>query len=255
VLVRAILTYHSLDESGSVISVAPDVFRRQVEWLAGSGLGVVGLEALLAERADAARSESNDRVAVTFDDAFSNFASAAWPVLEAHGMPVTVFVPAGHVGGENGWERGSGGVPVLPLMDWRTLAELAGRGVTLGSHGLRHPDLRAVSEGALEEEVAGSAEWIRRETGSEASTFAYPYGACDERVVRMVRTRYEAAVTTEFRALQNGEDPCRLPRLDMYYFRSPGRLESWGTGGFRRYVAMRRGLRRVREFLNRGSRQ
>jgi peptidoglycan/xylan/chitin deacetylase (PgdA/CDA1 family) len=269
---RAILTYHSIDASGSVISVSPELFRRQIEWLARSGIRVVRLEALVASvrpsHAERFQSDASDRpgdpdpepgrageVAVTFDDAFANFASDAWPVLEAHGVPVTVFVPAAHVGGVNGWETGSGGAPVLPLMDWTTLSELAARGVTIGSHGLQHPDLRGMTDAGLEEEVAGSAEWIRRETGREVHTFAYPYGACDDRVVRTVRTRYKAAVTTEFRTLHNGEDPCRLPRLDMYYFREPGRLESWGTGAFRRYITVRRRLRRVRGFFNRGRKQ
>jgi peptidoglycan/xylan/chitin deacetylase (PgdA/CDA1 family) len=243
---RAILTYHSLDRTGSVISVAPEVFREHVEWLARSGVRVVGLAEILAWRDD------GDAVALTFDDGFANFASAAWPLLEAHGMAVTVFVPAAHVGGENGWESGSGGVPVLPLLDWAALARLAEQGVTLGSHGLKHPDLRAAGDSELAEEIAGSAQRIRAETGRDVRTFAYPYGLCDDRVVRLVRTRYEAAVTTELRLLKTGEDACRLPRLDMYYLREPGRLERWGTSGFRRYLALRRRLRRARSFFNRG---
>jgi hypothetical protein len=44
---KAILTYHSIDESGSVISIAPAVFEQQVRWLAASRVKVVSLTDLL----------------------------------------------------------------------------------------------------------------------------------------------------------------------------------------------------------------
>ena len=44
---RAILTYHSIDESGSPISVAPAAFRRHVEWLASGRVRVVSLEEIV----------------------------------------------------------------------------------------------------------------------------------------------------------------------------------------------------------------
>ena len=39
----AILTYHSLDDSGSVVSVSPEVFVSQMEWLSARGAPVVPL--------------------------------------------------------------------------------------------------------------------------------------------------------------------------------------------------------------------
>ena len=44
---RAILTWHSLDRSGSPISVPPEEFRRQVEWLTASGVRAVTVGKLL----------------------------------------------------------------------------------------------------------------------------------------------------------------------------------------------------------------
>ena len=43
----AILTYHSIDDSGSVISVSPEAFRRQMQMLADSGTPVVPLAEVL----------------------------------------------------------------------------------------------------------------------------------------------------------------------------------------------------------------
>jgi peptidoglycan/xylan/chitin deacetylase (PgdA/CDA1 family) len=244
---KAIITYHSIDRSGSVISMDPEVFREHLEWFARSEVSVVGLSELAGRT-----SEGGDAVALTFDDAFANYASEALPLLEAHGFSSTVFVPTGHVGKLNGWETGEGRVPSLPLMGWEALGRLCERGVELGSHSRTHPDLRRVSKAQLEDEVSSSAERIRAETGQEAEAFAYPYGFHDDDVVAAVRRRYARAVTTEFRELRGHDDVCRLPRLDACYFRERGRLERWGTASFRRFLTWRRGLRSARNFFTRG---
>ena len=41
---KAILTYHSVDETGSVISIDERSFRRHVAWLASSAVRVVPLD-------------------------------------------------------------------------------------------------------------------------------------------------------------------------------------------------------------------
>src|SRR3954470_8233749 len=88
----AVLTYHSLDESGSVISIRPDVFRRQMQTLAANGVKVVPLEDLFAHPG---------AVAITFDDGFANLADHALPVLEHLGLPATIFVVSGYCGKRN----------------------------------------------------------------------------------------------------------------------------------------------------------
>ncbi|NNE42697.1 MAG: polysaccharide deacetylase family protein, partial [Gemmatimonadetes bacterium] len=142
---RGILTYHSLDTSGSPISIPPDAFRRHVTWLAGSGVPVKTVADLMA-------APEEPGIAITFDDAFTNFRDEAWPVLREHGMAVTVFVPTDHAGKTNRWpDEVVSGVPELPLLDLETLASLAEQGVTLGSHTMSHRDLRSLPDEALGE--------------------------------------------------------------------------------------------------------
>ena len=45
---KAILTYHSVDDSGSAVSVSPDAFRRHVRWLASERVRVVTVPQLPA---------------------------------------------------------------------------------------------------------------------------------------------------------------------------------------------------------------
>ena len=241
---RAILTYHAIDAAPSPISIDEATFRRHVAWLGSGRVRVRSLADLLAEPVDV------DAVALTFDDGFASFSELAWPILRDHGLPATVFVVTDHVGGVNAWHgQASNRIPTRSLMDWNTLSRLTEAGVSLGSHTRRHRDLRRVTAPELEDELAGSAERIVRETGQRPSSCAYPYGLFDPTVAMASARVYLHACTTVLRPLKRGEDPHRLPRLDAWYFRAPGRLEQWGSLGFRRYVRIRATARAVRNVM------
>lgn len=231
---RAILMYHSIDASGSPISVSASAFAAHVAWLSSGAVRVLPLDAIATDQGP------GDAVALTFDDGFANFAQLAWPLLQARGLPATVFVVSGHAGGTNAWGgKSARGIPELPLLSWDEVGALAAQGVTIGAHSQTHPDLRTVNGASLDEEIEGSAAEIAARIGRRPDAFAYPYGAADDRVVHATRTRYARAVTVELRDLADGDDPHRLPRVDTYYFREPGQLEAWGTPAFRRRLTIR----------------
>ena len=246
---RAILTYHSVDPSGSPISINEESFRAHVAWLAAGPVRVVPLARMAAGDAP------DGAIALTFDDGFASFADVAWPLLRSHGFPATVFVVTGHVGRMNDWGtlsahgRRKSGVPTMPLMDWDTLGRLAGEGVEIGAHTRTHPDLRGATDAELVDELEGGAADIAARTGVRPSTFAYPYGGLNPRVVTAAASRYPVAVTTRLRPLGGQEHPALLPRLEMFYLRDAGRLESWGTDTFRNHLRFRAGLRRLRSML------
>jgi peptidoglycan/xylan/chitin deacetylase (PgdA/CDA1 family) len=238
---RAILTYHSIDTSGSPISVSPAAFRRHIEHLVRTGVAIVSVDALLADRAS-----DRSAVALTFDDGFANLATEALPLLADRGLPATIFVVTGCVGATNRWAASDGyGLAEQPLLDWDVLGRLAAQGFTIGSHSHTHPDLTRVGPAQLEDEIHGAADEIARRLGERPGAFAYPYGAMSPAVHAAVAGVHRWACTTEFR-LHDDRAPLALPRLDMWYFEAPGRFETWGTPGFARWVRTRHGLRRVR---------
>lgn len=241
---RAILTYHSIDPSGSVISVDEETFRAHADWFAAGPHRVVSIDDLLSG------SESEDCIALTFDDAFVNFESTAWPLLRERGLTATVFVVTGRVGLTNEWGGAAeNGVPTLPLLDWDALGRLADEGVVIGSHTRRHPRLAGADDACLEDEVAGSADDLKARLGRRAPGFCYPYGSFDARCEAVVAGTYEWACTTELAPLRAGAAPHRLSRLDAYYYRGPGQLEAWGTATFRARINMRRVARDARSWL------
>jgi len=245
--VRAILTYHSIDSSGSPVSVSEQAFRAHVRFLGSGRVSVVPLADL------SSMPDDRDAVALTFDDGFKNFATSGQPVLKEMGFPATIFVVADAVGGTNAWGgRAVPGIPTLPLMDWGELESATDAGFEIGAHTRTHPDLTALQPSQLEDETAGSAERIGAELGQRPARFAYPYGAVNDAVASFVREKFDQAVTTELRPLRTGEDRALLPRLDAWYFRNAGQLEEWGSPAFRRRIWIRAQGRRVRTLVTAG---
>lgn len=243
---RAILTYHSIDSSGSPISVSADAFRAHVRFLSSGTVPVVPLADLQSAATDKA-------VALTFDDAFVNFADVALPLLRDHALPATLFVVSDCVGTTNAWGgKPSPGIPTLPLMSWDQVGAATSSGVEIGAHTRRHPDLTTVDASRLVDETEGCADAIVARTGQRPASFAYPYGALNDAAVDAARRVYRRSCTTDFRAVGAAEDPALLPRLDAYYFREPGVLEQWGNPAFRRRLWLRAQGRRVRRFLTTG---
>ena len=243
---RAILTYHSIDDSGSVISVSRGDFRRHAEWLATAAAprAVTVDEAVRADDAE-------DCLALVFDDAFENFETAAWPVLRDLGIPATLFVVSREVGRTNAW----GGehdpeAPTLRLLDWDALGRLAGEGVEIGSHTRTHRRLEGLDRARLVDEIEGSAEDIETRLGERPEGFAYPYGSLDDAAEAVVSSTYGWGCTTELAVLERTSPPHRLPRLDAYYYRRPGQLESWATPTFRARLGVRRAARDARAWLD-----
>lgn len=97
----AILTYHRVVETGArpepapgTWSATPEVFARQVEFVARA-YRVLSMEELLAAQR-AGRALPPRSVLLTFDDAYEDFEEHAWPILKRAGLPVTLFVPTGY---------------------------------------------------------------------------------------------------------------------------------------------------------------
>jgi peptidoglycan/xylan/chitin deacetylase (PgdA/CDA1 family) len=239
--VRAILTWHSIDASGSPISVSPGEFQQQLRWLESGAVRVMSLESLL----DAG--EESPAVALTFDDGFANFASEAAPVLRQRGLPVTLFIVTQHVGRDNCWQGATDSqIPVLPLLDWDALGRLHEGGVDLAAHTRTHPHLRRLDGPQLEAELGLAAEEMKQRLGVRPAGLAYPYGDADDRLAETAARWYSWGCTTELKPLGPGDARLLLPRLDAWYLRSPARLDSFGSKGFLGWLWGRRLARKLR---------
>jgi peptidoglycan/xylan/chitin deacetylase (PgdA/CDA1 family) len=243
---KAILTYHSVDETGSVISIDERTFRRHARWLASGRVRVVPLDELRTLPDDV------DAVAITFDDGLESFGRIAAPVLLDHDVPVTLFVVADAVGSTNVW-RGTrdAGIPVFPLLDWDALARLAAAGISIGAHTCTHLDLSSAGADTARREIVGSRDRNAHELGVRPTTVAYPFGGVGDAARDVVAHEFQYGVTTRLAVLSPHDDPALLPRLDSYYLRAAGSLEAWGTARFRMRMGLLAGARSVRGSLSR----
>jgi peptidoglycan/xylan/chitin deacetylase (PgdA/CDA1 family) len=237
----AILTYHSLENSGSVISTTPEIFRSQIESLAESGIPVVSLDELLSRPG---------AVAITFDDGYRNLVECAFPVLERFGVPATVFVVSRYCGLLNGWPSQTPGVvPELPLMSWEELAA-APRCITFGAHTATHPRLPVLTPAECDREMSECREEIEQRLARPVRWLAYPYGSCSAGVCSSAARHFELAVGTSLRFVSPAASRMNLPRLDMYYFRDKSSLSRLFSPATRGYVELRNAAREARDYLS-----
>lgn len=208
-----VLCYHAVTDAWQdPLAVSPPAFERQLRLLLRAGLRPVSGDGVLANR--------RRTFHVTFDDAYRSVAAVV-PVMERLGTPATVFVCTDLAADGAALAvpelRGRAGrhPEALLTLPWAALAELAERGVEIGSHSASHPHLPTLSDAALRRELATSREVIESELHRPCRLLSYPYGEEDARVQAAARNAgYAAAFTLrgDFRS------PARhaLPRVDVY---------------------------------------
>jgi peptidoglycan/xylan/chitin deacetylase (PgdA/CDA1 family) len=163
-----VLAYHRVGAgSDSEVDLPLDTFRRQMEWLAGTGLVVSLDEALTDLVAD--EPPPQDRIVVTFDDGTPDLVDNALPVLAELRIPATLYVATGHVeSGSSFWDDGT-------VMTWGALAELRDSGWwSLASHGHDHRLFDRISAQEAAGDLERSIALLGERLGVEAVDFAYP---------------------------------------------------------------------------------
>ena len=240
-----ILTYHSLDDSGSAVSTLPRRFRDHVKVLRDEGFQGIRMSDLLdGWNGDAPLPPRP--IVLSFDDGYRNVRDRAADILVEAGYRATIFAIADRQGRTNDWPGQADWAPRLPLLDGGALREIADAGFEIGSHGASHVALAGLSPGRLRDEVGGAQDRLQDLLGRPVSTFAYPYGVAEETVVDEVKRRHRGACGTELRTADAVDGRHRLPRIDMFYFQSPARLRLLPTIVGQWYVALRAAGRRCR---------
>lgn len=243
-----ILTYHSLDTTGSVISTAPIVFRQQMQWFYQHGFVTISL--VQAARLLTLKQPFPERTCVlTFDDGYDNVYQEAFPVLQQYGFTATVFLVTAYCGKTNDWPGHRSPIGDRALLSWPQISEMAGHGITFGSHTATHPDLVRISRDQAAHELRESKQTIEDRLGRKVETFAYPYGHYNRATVDLVRTHFSVACSTTLGKAADSDDPTLLPRIDMYYLSSQRLMASLPSIRMDAYLALRGILRTVKHTL------
>ena len=191
-------------------------FAAQMAFLRRFGFNVLSLDQALAglwgDRPLPPRA-----VVLTFDDGYENFYQYAFPVLQRHGFPATVYVLSALLGRRADWFAGDGR-PTPQLMSAQRIRELDRAGVGFGSHGRTHVRLAEVGPERLRQEVRRSKEELQQVLGKEVAHFCYPYGSLNPAVREAVQEAGYGSAASCRRALATpASDPLLLPRKAISY--------------------------------------
>ena len=217
-----ILMYHSIANDAEEkiqpyyrLATSPRRFADQMQWLGNSGFQGVSLEEALAALADG-KSNRRPLVAITFDDGFRDFYTAAWPVLQSHGFTATMHLPTDFIGTLRKSFLGK------ECLTWNEVRELRAQGVRFGSHTASHPKLYELPWAAIENELELSKMHLEQELGEAITGFAYPFafpqedGRFTSRFAEMLRGQgYRNCVTTVVGRVRAQDDLFRLKRLPV----------------------------------------
>jgi glycosyltransferase involved in cell wall biosynthesis len=212
-----VLLYHAFTEAreGETYVAPKRSFARQMRLLAALGYKVISAEELagcLREQ----RLPAERTAVITIDDGYADNYEVALPVLRRHGFGATIYLVASRLGASNDWnsEGAAKDRPMLSLEQIRTMQE---DDIQFGSHTQTHCSLPDVSDEVAAREVEGSRTDLEQTLETPVTTFAYPYGNLDDRILGIVGSSgYAGAYASHEQTLVAlGDDPRRLPRVEI----------------------------------------
>lgn len=209
-----ILMYHSVSPGKNTPAwpwaVSLERFRAQLDLLKDGGWKTPTLHELIS---DPERYKTRTAL-ITFDDGYVDNL-AACEELQRRGQHATWFIVSGSIGISPTWP--SDGRPTGRLLAKDDLRQMQSVGMEIGSHTTSHVRLPALDDTALRRELIDSKAALEDVLGRPVSSFAYPYGAWDERCADEVKAAdYDAACTTRTGWAMRDRTPYHLRRLTIF---------------------------------------
>ena len=185
-----ILMYHYVrvnpvpgDNLGFNLSVTPDDFRKQLDWLAANGYHPVDFDDLRAYFAGKQPLPAKP-VVLTFDDGYKDLYTTAYPILREHNFKAVAYIVNGFLGAPNN-------------VDYDQVREMDANGIEIGAHTVSHVDLTKTNDGELQHQVRDVKTALEALLGHPVLDFCYPAGQFNGRVVAAVQAAgYDTATTT-----------------------------------------------------------
>ncbi|MCP4357287.1 MAG: polysaccharide deacetylase family protein [Chloroflexi bacterium] len=209
-----ILMYHYIsihpedaDKYRIDLSVAPDDFRAQMEYLAENGYTAVDpydLSRAITDKTDLPAKP----IIITIDDGYRDNYTNAFPILKEFGFTATIFLATDFL------DRGDPN-----YLTWEMVKEMSDYGIKFEAHSKSHIDLREQSRDHLVWELLGSQETIAAHIGYRPHYFAYPGGRYDEDTIAVLQELgFWGAVTTMGGTWHGFEDRFEWTRVRIHNY-------------------------------------
>lgn len=165
-----ILIYHYVannpnpnDKTRNSLSVPPDKFEAQMDYLSKNGYTPITLDTLYGIYNKQA-SVPGKPIILTFDDGYQDFYTIVYPILKRFNFHAVSFIATGLIGGSY-------------YMNWSQIKEIQSSGlVTFEAHTINHVNLVSLSYAAALKQMKDSKDVLYSQTGYPVNFIAYPYG-------------------------------------------------------------------------------
>lgn len=157
-----ILMYHKISNDDNIYSIRPELFDRQMQYLAENGFTAISLPQLANSLAGKSVLPAKP-VVITFDDGYEDNFTTALPILEKYGLRAAVFIAVNRVG-QPGY------------LSWEQIQLMQARNTDIGSHTLSHTALTALSPAQWEQEIQNSKLELEQRLRKPVTFLAYPHG-------------------------------------------------------------------------------
>lgn len=186
-----ILLYHYIrvppsrkqDPIGYGLSVAPESFAAQMDWLAAHGYHAITFQDVRSYWRRASQLPAKP-VIITFDDGYQDLYAAAFPILASHGFSAVAYIVSGFVG-------------TAGYVTKDELVQMDRYGIEIAAHTVDHADLARSSQPWMAYQLSQSKAWLEKLVGHAVPDMAYPSGKFNAVTIASVeRAGYYSAVTT-----------------------------------------------------------
>lgn len=231
--------YHHVSPNPGLVTVSPETFAAQMEYLAAAGYTTLGADEFLGFLRGE-RQVPEKSVLITFDDGYLDNYVHAWPVLQRLGLHAVIFVVTGWI--SDGPARPHAGMEgaLLPhcpdhkackaaiaagraddvMLRWSEIEEMEASGA-VEFHSHTHSHLRWDKEqpggehlSALEADLMLSQAELRRRLGRDTPHLCWPWGYFEpEYQAIAAQLGFTAQYTVEKGINIPGADPGHIRRV------------------------------------------
>jgi peptidoglycan/xylan/chitin deacetylase (PgdA/CDA1 family) len=176
-----ILMYHYIgnnpnlaDRLRNSLSVTPDKFDAQMQYLKQTGYSPITLEDLNKIYQNQIQPPSNP-IILTFDDGYTDFYYNAYPILKKYTFKAVSFIPTGLM--NQGY-----------YLTWSQIEEMQSSGlIEFEDHTVHHASLSSLGFNQMIKEMSDSKAELESKTHQPVNFVAYPYGASNQTVQEAAR--------------------------------------------------------------------
>lgn len=192
------------------LTVFTENFKEQMQELKNKGYSTVSPNELTSFLT-ASSSPNSKSIYLTFDDAYQDFYTDAYPILRDLGFKATVFVPTGLVGNPD-------------YLNWGQIDEMSKNNIFFANHTWSHKSV-LTNQNDTKKEIDTAQGQLSERGLNKPMIFAYPYGSDNLQTEEYLKSSgYDFALTTK-----PGSTLCNKKRYDLPRIRIGNRtLGSYG---------------------------